>query len=408
MLVHSAKVCLKLTIKKTKIMASGLLTSWQIDGEEMEVVTDFIFLGSKITADGECSQGIKRHLVLGRKVMANLDSILKSRDITLPTKVRMVKAMVFPVAMHGSENWTIRKAECRRIEAFELWCWRRLLRVPRTSRESNQSVLEEINPDCSLDDQILKMKLKYSGHLMRRKDSLEKTLMLGTIEDKRREQQRMKWLDGVTEAVGQPLKNIKKKATWRRSFSAMVPHLWNQLSGELCLVPTYFAFRNQALEAAGVEKAPQQQQRRLNSVLFQDLSKIIASSSESSSASTFVTLGWDSLGMGDLNMFIPSRYLAAPRQCIELHFDEKYSIEPSWECKFDHIEVRDGPFGFSPIIGRFCGQQNPPKIKSSGRFLWIKFFADGELESLGFSAQYNFTPGEYKLLFLTENSMLVE
>ncbi|KAF7251640.1 Calmin [Varanus komodoensis] len=190
---ESGKVGLKLNIKKTKIMASGPLTSWQIDGEEMEVVKDFIFLGSKITADRDCSQEIKRRLLLGRKAMANLDNILKSRDITLPTKVCIVKAMVFPVAVYGCESWTIRKAQCRRIEAFELWCWRRLLRVPWTARRSNQSVLEEMNPDCSLEGQILKMKLKYFGHLMRRKDSLEKSLMLGTIDGKRRRgRQRMR------------------------------------------------------------------------------------------------------------------------------------------------------------------------------------------------------------------------
>ncbi|KAF7254424.1 Calpain-13 [Varanus komodoensis] len=171
----------------------------------MEVVTDFIFLGSKITGDGDFSQEIKRSLLLGRKAMANLDSILKSRDITLPTKVRIVKAMVFPVAMYGCESWTIRKAECKRIEVFELWCWRRLLQVPWTARRSNQSVLE-INPDCSLEGHILKMKLKYFGHLMRRKHSLEKSLMLGTIDGKRRRgRQRMRWLDGVTEAVGMSL-----------------------------------------------------------------------------------------------------------------------------------------------------------------------------------------------------------
>ncbi|KAF7248091.1 Rho guanine nucleotide exchange factor 5 [Varanus komodoensis] len=183
---ESAKVGLKLNIKKTKIMASDPLTSWQIDGEEMEVVTDFIFLGSKIAADGDCSQEFKRRLLLGRKAMANLDSILKSRDITLPTKVRIVKAMVFPVAMYGCESWIIRKAERQRIEAFELWCWRRLLRVSWTTRRSNRSVLEEISPDCSVEGQILKMKLKYFGHLMRRKESLEKSLMLGTIDGKRR------------------------------------------------------------------------------------------------------------------------------------------------------------------------------------------------------------------------------
>ncbi|KAF7253826.1 Peptidase M20 domain-containing protein 2 [Varanus komodoensis] len=183
---ESTKVGLKCNIKKTKIMASGPLTSWQIDGDEMEVVIDFIFLGSKITADGDCSQEIKRRLLLGRKAMANLDSILKSRDITLPAEVCIVKAMIFPVAMYGCESWTIRKAERKKIEAFELWCWRRLLQVPWTARRSNRSVLEEINPDCSLEGQILKMKLKYFGQLMRRKDSLEKSLMLGIIDGKRR------------------------------------------------------------------------------------------------------------------------------------------------------------------------------------------------------------------------------
>ncbi|KAF7252640.1 putative uncharacterized transposon-derived protein F52C9.6 [Varanus komodoensis] len=198
---ESAKVGLKLNIKKTKIMTSGPLTSWQIDGEEIEVVTDFIFLGSKITADGDCGQESKRHLLLAGEAMANLNSILKSIDSTLPTKLHIVKAMVLPVAMYGCEIWTIRKAECQKIEAFELCCWRRLLQVPWTARQSNRSVPEEINPDCSLEGQIVKMKLKYFVHLMRRKDSLEKTLMLGTIEGKRREWQRMRWLDGVTEAV---------------------------------------------------------------------------------------------------------------------------------------------------------------------------------------------------------------
>ena len=148
----SEKVGLKLNIQKTKIMAFGPITSWQIDGETVEIVADFIFLGSKITADGDCSHEIKRHLLLGRKVMTNLDSILKSRDITLPTKICLVKAMVFPVVMYGCENWTITKAEHRRIDAFELWCWRRLLRVPWTARRANQSILKEISPECSLED----------------------------------------------------------------------------------------------------------------------------------------------------------------------------------------------------------------------------------------------------------------
>ena len=166
-------------------MASGPITSWEIDGEKVETVSDFIFLVSKITADGNCSHEIKRHLLLGRKVMTNLDSILESRDMTLPTKVRIVKAMVFPMVMYGCESWTVKKAEHRRIDAFELWCWRRLLRVPWTARRSNQSILK-ISPGCSLEGLMLKLKLQYFGHLMQRGDSLEKTLILGMIEDRRR------------------------------------------------------------------------------------------------------------------------------------------------------------------------------------------------------------------------------
>ena len=162
-------------------MASSPITSWEIDGETVETVSDFILGGSKITADGDCSHEIKRHLLLGRKVMTNVDSIFKSRDITLPTKVCLVRAMVFPVVMYGCESWTIKKAECRRIDAFELWCWRKLLRVPQTARRSNQSILKEISPGCSLEGMMLKLKLQYFGHLMRRVDSLEKTLMLGGI-----------------------------------------------------------------------------------------------------------------------------------------------------------------------------------------------------------------------------------
>ena len=167
-------------------MTSGPITSWEIDGE---TVADFIFLGSKITSEGDCSHEIKRCLLLGRKVMTNLDSILKSRDITLSTKVRLVKTMVFPVVMYGCESWTVNKAEHRRIDAFELWCWRRLLRVPWTARRSNQSILKEISPGCSLEGLILKLKLQYFGHLMQRTDSFEKTLMLGKIEGRRRREQ---------------------------------------------------------------------------------------------------------------------------------------------------------------------------------------------------------------------------
>jgi len=168
-------------------MASGPVTLWQIDGETVEIVSDFIFLGSKITADGDRRHKIKRHLLLGRKVMTNLDSIFKSRDITLPTKVRPVKAMVFPVVMYGCESWTVKKAEHRRIDAFELWCWIRLLRVPWAARRYNQPILKEISPGCSLEGMMLKLKLQYFGHLMRRRvDSLEKTLMLGGIGGRRR------------------------------------------------------------------------------------------------------------------------------------------------------------------------------------------------------------------------------
>ena len=182
---ESEKVGLKFNILKTKMMASGPITSWQIDGEIVETVADFIFWGSKITADADCSHEIKRHLLLGRKVITNLDRILKSRDITLPTKVHLVKAMVFSVVMYGCENWTIKKAEHRRIDAFELQCWRRLLRVPWTARRSNQSILK-ISPGCSLEGLRLKLQLQYFGHLMRRADSLEKTLMLGGVGGRRR------------------------------------------------------------------------------------------------------------------------------------------------------------------------------------------------------------------------------
>ena len=183
---ESEKVGLKLNIQKTKIMVSGPITSWEIDGETVETVSDFIFWGFKIATDGDCSHKIKRHLLFGRKVMSNLDSIFKRRDITLLTKVHLVKAMVFPVVMYGCESWTVKKAEGRRLDAFELWCWRRLLRAPWTARRSNQSILKEISPGISLEGMMLKLKLQYFGHLMGRVDSLEKTLMLGRIGGKRR------------------------------------------------------------------------------------------------------------------------------------------------------------------------------------------------------------------------------
>ena len=203
---ESEKAGLKLSIQRTKIMASDPIISWQIDEGKVETVTDSIFLGSKITANGDCSHEIKRQLVLGRKAMTKLDSILKSRDITLPTKVYTVKAMVFPIVMYGCENWTRKKAEWWRIDTFECCCWRRCLRVPWTARRSNQSILKKINLEYSLEGLMLKLKLQYFGHLMWRADSLEKILMLGKIKGRRRRGwQRMRWLDGITNSMDMSL-----------------------------------------------------------------------------------------------------------------------------------------------------------------------------------------------------------